>query len=294
MRLHFQENPWDLYVAVGYTAAIVTVLFALNVGNILAVLFVLFLPGYLLTAALFPKNTEIDWIERIALSLGLSIAVVPLLGLLLNFTPFGVRFVPIVGTIALFTTGVGYAAYWRRMRLAPDLRLSLTMDVALPGWKDHNPLDKGLALAFAVSIVVAGAIVTYVVLTPRPAETFTEFYLLGPGGNASGYPKTLNVSEPGTVILGVVNHESATINYMIRVDLVGVNLVFNATCNCNQTQEVNRTAFAWLNRNLDEKENWTQRYTFWINSTGLWQLEFRLYKNAILTAQELRLFIRVL
>ena len=44
MRLHFQEKPWDLYGAVGYTIVIAAVLLALNVGSLLAILLVLFVP----------------------------------------------------------------------------------------------------------------------------------------------------------------------------------------------------------------------------------------------------------
>ena len=50
---------------------------------------VVFIPGYSLIAALFPNNDDITLTERIALSFGLSIAVVPLVGLGLNFTPWG-------------------------------------------------------------------------------------------------------------------------------------------------------------------------------------------------------------
>ncbi|HJJ80031.1 MAG TPA: DUF1616 domain-containing protein, partial [Methanocorpusculum sp.] len=57
---------------------------------------ILFIPGYVLIAALFPEKTSIDGIERFALSVGLSIAVVPLIGLVLNYTPFGIRLDPIV------------------------------------------------------------------------------------------------------------------------------------------------------------------------------------------------------
>jgi len=293
MRLHFQEKPWDLAAAVGYTLAMTAGLLAFNTGDVLALLLVLFVPGYVFVAALFPKNIDINWIERIALSFGLSIAIVPLLGFLLNLTPFGIRFTPLVSTIALFTASVGYAAYWRRMKLPTDRRLSLTVDIAVPDWKDYNALDKGLTIAVAGSIVVAVGTLAYVVITPRNGERFTEFYLLGPGGNASGYPTRLNVSEPGTVIIGVVNHEFARANYTVRTDLVGMNVFFNATCNCNQTQEVKRTSLAWLNHTLGDKENWTHRYTFWINASGLWKLELFLYKDAILTAQTLHFFIRV-
>jgi len=57
---------------------------------ILGLPLVLFLPGYSLIATLFPRKDDLDAIERIALSFGLSIAIVPLLGLALNYTPFGI------------------------------------------------------------------------------------------------------------------------------------------------------------------------------------------------------------
>src|SRR3989449_10926644 len=120
VRIHFQERPWDLVVAIGYTLVMASVLLLSDIGNLLAILLVLFLPGYVLVAALFPTNEKLDWIERIALSVGLSIAVVPLLGILLNFTLWGIRFAPIVATITLFTVGVGYAAYRRRIQLPPN------------------------------------------------------------------------------------------------------------------------------------------------------------------------------
>ncbi|HZA21889.1 MAG TPA: DUF1616 domain-containing protein [Dehalococcoidia bacterium] len=53
----------------------------------LGVLFVLFFPGYVLVSALYPWREQLQGVERIALGLGLSLALVPLLGLALNFTP---------------------------------------------------------------------------------------------------------------------------------------------------------------------------------------------------------------
>lgn len=60
-------------------------------------LLVLFIPGYLLVSALFPRKDEIDAVERIALSIGLSICIVVFVGLCLNYTPWGIR----LGTILL-------------------------------------------------------------------------------------------------------------------------------------------------------------------------------------------------
>ena len=92
-----------------------------------------------------------------------------------------------------------------------------------------------MTIALVASIIIAASTLAYVVATLRPGERFTEFYILGPGGNASGYPTKLNVSEAGTVILGTVNHESATVNHTVRADLVGVELVVNETSRFNET-----------------------------------------------------------
>ena len=295
MRIHLQERPWDLVVAIGYTLVMASVLLLSDIGNLLAIILVLFLPGYVLVAALFPSNRELDWIERIALSFGLSIAVVPLLGLLLNFTPWGIRFAPIVATIAAFTILIGLAAWWRRMRLPEADRLDATLVLSLAGWKDYTLLDKALTIALALSCAIAAGTLAYVLLAPRPGETFTQFYILGPGGNASGYPTSLTPSQPGTVIIGISNHEAATVAYSVRVDLVGVNIVFNVTCGCNQTQELNRTTLSLFNATIGDGRNWTYRYTFAINATGLWKVQFLLYRDSSLPTiyRELHLFVRV-
>ena len=292
--MHFQKTPWDLYAVFIYTAVMSLVLLALNVGNLVAILLVLFVPGYLLVAALFPgtsfqEKPEFDWIERIALSFGLSLAVVPLLVLLLNFTPWGIRLAPIVVTIVLFSAGLGYAAYWRRMRLPSSQRLALTVDFGLLDWQGHSALDKGLTIALAASVAVAGLYLAYVVLTPRPGETFTDFYMLGPAGNASGSPTSLNVSELGSVIIGIANHEAASANYTVRVDLVGVRLVYNATVGANLTVEVNRTTWSWANATVANGANWTYTYTFSIPYAGLWKVQFLLFKDGVFSSAYRRL-----
>jgi hypothetical protein len=84
------------------------------IRNILGTIFVLCLPGYTLIKALFPTQVPIkttteslDTIERIALSIGVSLALVPLVGLFLNYTPWGIRLTPIV--LSLFTLTVIFA-----------------------------------------------------------------------------------------------------------------------------------------------------------------------------------------
>jgi hypothetical protein len=80
---------------------------------VLGSIFVLYLPGFSLIRLLFPKGKEIDSLERFALSIGLSLALVPLIGLVLNFAPWGIRLAPIVGSLATFTTVALLAAAMR-------------------------------------------------------------------------------------------------------------------------------------------------------------------------------------
>ncbi len=62
---------------------------------ILGFVFVLFLPGSSLIKTIFPTK-EINVIERTTLSVGTSLALVPLIGLLLNYTPWGIKLIPII------------------------------------------------------------------------------------------------------------------------------------------------------------------------------------------------------
>jgi hypothetical protein len=64
---------------------------------------VLFLPGYALVELLYSKRKELDDLTRLALSIGLSLAIVPLVGLVLNYTAFGIRLIPIAVSLGGLT-----------------------------------------------------------------------------------------------------------------------------------------------------------------------------------------------
>jgi hypothetical protein len=81
---------------------------------LLGSMLVLFLPGYAFIQFLFPKGSEIDSLERLALNIGLSLALVPLIGLVLNYTPWGIRFAPITASLASFTFIFTIAAAMRK------------------------------------------------------------------------------------------------------------------------------------------------------------------------------------
>jgi len=77
-------------------------------------LFVLYLPGFALIEALYPKREDLEPLERLALSIGLSLALVPLVGLVLNYTPWGIRLDPIFVSLAFLTIALGTVAVARK------------------------------------------------------------------------------------------------------------------------------------------------------------------------------------
>jgi uncharacterized membrane protein len=88
--------------------------------SILGIIFVIWLPGYTLTKVLFPvqlpikTSTEnLETVERVIISIGTSLALVPMVGLLLNYTQWGISSTPIVFSLLILTTIVATAALVR-------------------------------------------------------------------------------------------------------------------------------------------------------------------------------------
>ncbi len=99
---------------------------------VLAAAFLVFFPGYTLVAALFPRKDSLDYLERVTLSLVLSIAVVPLLGMALNYTPWGIDTYPVVATVLGFVLVCSLAAQWRRYRLPEEERFPPRIRPVIP------------------------------------------------------------------------------------------------------------------------------------------------------------------
>jgi hypothetical protein len=81
---------------------------------VVGAIFVLYVPGYTLIEALYSKRDELDRLERFALGVGLSLAVVPLVGLVLNYTPWGIRLDPVFASLILLTLALGVVGVYRK------------------------------------------------------------------------------------------------------------------------------------------------------------------------------------
>ena len=290
MKISFEKYPIDILICMLWSIILIPiVLFSIQdtLQIILGLPFILFIPGYILIFALFPaKKTDrgIDVIERVALSFGLSIAVVPLIGLGLNYTPWGIRLEPILISIFIFIIGVGAAGIFRWVKTSPDERYIVSLNLSLP--KSESKLDRVLTIILAISIIVALASLVYVIVTPKTGEKFTEFYILGPNGKADGYPKNLTMGENATVILGLANHEYQTVNYTIEIWLINQTTYYNESANENETIYHHMWFLDKITPTLEPEEvnieetwqpQWEQNYTFNINKEGNFKLAFLLF-----------------
>jgi uncharacterized membrane protein len=180
--------------------------------------YVLLVPGYTLQAALFPRRDDLDGPERLALSFGLSVVVVPPMALLLDALPWGIRTWPIVAVEALFIAACAGLALSRRRRLAEEARFTPALEFDWRGWwaeQDRTQRRLFASLGVALLLFAVGAVA--IILSPKPGEKLTEFYILGPEGLAENYPRQAVVGQPVTVTMGIANHEGVLAEYAVEV-----------------------------------------------------------------------------
>ena len=229
---------------------------------VLGLLFLLFFPGYALLAALFPKKDSLNATERVALSFGLSIAIVPLIGLILNYTPWGIKLCPIIVSVATFIFVASIIALYRRRGLPREQRFEPRFHIKLPQWNQQSKLDKALSVILMLSILGAIGALVYVVALPEAKEPFTDFYILGSEGMAEDYPQELVVGEQEVVALGIINHEHQDADYNIEVKFAG-----------ERVQEMGPIRLA-------HEEKWQENVTLVPTKVGEDQeVEFLLYKG---------------
>ncbi|HNU35403.1 MAG TPA: DUF1616 domain-containing protein, partial [Methanomassiliicoccales archaeon] len=104
------RRDWDLWSIGILSIILILVIYALPDSALRIVIglpFILFFPGYAALSVLFPESKDLEMIERVALSFGLSIAVSPLVGFGLNYTPFGIRLAPILFSLAALNIALG-------------------------------------------------------------------------------------------------------------------------------------------------------------------------------------------
>ncbi len=185
-------------------------------------LFVMFLPGYTFTTVLFPRRGTLGRTERLAWSLGASVALVEMVGLALNFTPWGLTELSVIGAMAGLQIVFSGTACYRRLQDAGEANLLSNPRPYL--WRPNIRAAAGinrLQMATIALTSVGVLILALYALGGSREEPFTEFYILGEQGKARNYAKSLSVDENAEFTIAVVNQEQRPVTYRIQATIDG-------------------------------------------------------------------------
>ncbi|MGB9980542.1 DUF1616 domain-containing protein [Methanobacterium sp.] len=193
------------------------------IRTIFGLILILFMSGYSLISFLFPKKNDLDNIERIGFSFGLSIAITVLVGLVLNYTSFGIRLIPSLIFLSALTILLSVFAYIRRLKVPIgerfDIKIGKQFKAAKELLKVDSKTDKILAVLLICSMLFASITIIYTIATPKQDAKFTQFYILGPNGKADNYPTNLTYGETGNITVGIINHEYTDVSYKMVIKL---------------------------------------------------------------------------
>lgn len=237
--------PVDLLAVVGVLAVLGVLSSMVEVQLRLArflfgsvLLFVL--PGYVLVAVIFPGNSAdryyqspggtvtfargITWQERLALSFGTSVALVPILALLVSFDEAFSRTTVFLSLSLFVLVGVGVALV-RRLRLPPQHRFAVPIGQWLDDLRTFLTAGDGrdtlVNVALVTSVLLALGVVGYAVAVPQPRAEYTSVALVTEQDGdlvSSEYPTAMTQGQAYPLVLTVENHRRDRTQYTAVVE----------------------------------------------------------------------------
>ena len=186
----------------------------------LGALLVVFSPGYGLISALFPRRGRLDGVERPALGFGLSLALVPLLGLAIHFGPWSLSLTPIVVILTVWTLALTGIAWRRRQAVESEERFGVGWPLIRPfPFAGLRPIDLAVRAGLILLVLGATGAIAWKVQSSGSPGGFTEFYILGATWTLEDYPTTLRIGREQGYNVGIINRERRSIGYTIRAYL---------------------------------------------------------------------------
>ena len=239
---HFIRVSYDVVLAWALTAAAYVTMIDAGpsiLRTILGGLVLFVVPGYVLVAALFPRRSNaapplrsraadarLSCPERLALSIGVSVALVPLLGHLLGATT-GFDWRAVLQFLAIGIGAMGIFAVIRRFQVPAAERFYPPFGAWLAGglseFGARSLGGKVVLLGLVGSILLSGTTIAYVLSVPQSGERFTDLHVVSTDGSgnhvSAGYPVSVRRGDPATLTVGVHNFEGEPMEYEVVVTI---------------------------------------------------------------------------
>jgi uncharacterized membrane protein len=212
-------NGLGLVATLSLSLAILVVLPPIPIiRQVIAVTFLLLVPGFTTSLALFPACWPLKGIERLSLSLGISFVVVPLLGLAAAHSPLGFTLEKVAILNLSYVIIIALVALLRLRKLPKIERFNINIKLKIYE-KGTSHLDKYLSILFVFILFVSFASFIYLLSMQSKTEKFTEFYIIDINGVTGDYPRVMKVEQESTLTLVIVSHEGRETHYRIEIYL---------------------------------------------------------------------------
>lgn len=217
--------------------------------RLLGLVFVFFFPGYAIISLLFPeanvqseqdgesslqesfphiRDAQITGIERLVMSFGMSVVVIPLIGLALWTLPGQLtqaRFFVSLSAVTMVST---VFTALQRIRLPQRQRFEFPLDQWIATIREgmfhpESKIDFVLNVLVGISLVAAVVSVPYAILVPTEQASYSQITLLTQSENGSfvagDYPTEFTRGEPKPVFINITNRRQHPVNYTLVVEL---------------------------------------------------------------------------
>lgn len=240
--------PTDLLLVVGYALLVdALVIASVGVGPVrflLGTVFLFFVPGYAVVAALFPGRPRRSTVERtgsatlrdpheglllserVAISFGTSVALVPVVAVVLGALAMPLTMEAILGSLTVVVVGFAAIGAVRRIRLRPADRFHPFGPGHTRGDGGQRTTSRGstaLAVGLVLAVGLAGGAFVYGIAAEPPSTQYTSATLVTASADgeyvASGYPTNGTVGEPVSLTLRVDNRQTSPANVSAIVAL---------------------------------------------------------------------------
>ncbi|MDP3034350.1 MAG: DUF1616 domain-containing protein [Methanobacteriaceae archaeon] len=220
---------------------------------ILSGLIMMFIPGYLLIAIIFPNKGDIEEIERFGISWGLSLVITSLIGLPLYYLTHGLFINTLIIFLAIFSIILCLITFLKRKKI--ELK---NMFLA-------PKTEKMFSILIIITIILACAAAIQLNFSQKESPDvktepkFTQLNILDSNNNTVPNPILWVSGERNYLNIKVVNHEQTAASYQLFV-------------------KVNNKILKRENFTLKNNEEKVLNMRFTAGLVGQRDMEFLLYK----------------